>query len=82
LTSFFQTIFVIVCSHFRGKFKSSQYPTERALRLIEVISRDLQTQMLKVLASRQLMFLPISEFNKVGSLSNLKCAYRTGTLSL
>ena len=41
------------------KIRSTKYPIQRALRLVEAISRDLSSQLLKVLYSLQLGHSPI-----------------------
>lgn len=53
-----------IFSHLR-KIRSTKYPIQRALRLVEAISRDLGTQLLKVLGTRRLMHIPFDEFEKV-----------------
>lgn len=55
-----QAIFI----HLR-KIRSTKYPIQRALRLVEAISRDLMAQLLKVLGTRRLMHIPFEEFEKV-----------------
>ncbi|CAH8838540.1 unnamed protein product [Trichobilharzia szidati] len=55
-----QTIF----THLR-KIRNTKYPLQRALRLIEAISRDLTSQLLKVLGTRKLMHMPYEEFERV-----------------
>jgi dynein heavy chain 1 len=55
---------VAIFAHLR-KIRTTKYPIQRALRLIEAISRDLQLQMLKVLNTRRLMHIPMVEFDKV-----------------
>ncbi|XP_059178510.1 cytoplasmic dynein 1 heavy chain 1-like isoform X2 [Physella acuta] len=47
------------------KIRSTKYPIQRGLRLVEAISRDLSTQMLKILGTRRLMHIPFDEFEKV-----------------
>ncbi|XP_041352869.1 LOW QUALITY PROTEIN: cytoplasmic dynein 1 heavy chain 1-like [Gigantopelta aegis] len=47
------------------KIRPTKYPIQRALKLVEAISRDLQTQLLKVLGTRRLMHIPYDEFEKV-----------------
>jgi dynein heavy chain 1 len=56
----FQAIF----NHLR-KIRNTKYPIQRALRLVEAISRDLVNQMLKVLGTRRLMYIGFDEFEKV-----------------
>lgn len=53
-----------IFSHLR-KMRSTKYPIQRALRLIEAISRDLSQQLLKVLGTRRLMHIPFDEFERV-----------------
>lgn len=66
------------------KIRNTKYPIQRALRLVEAISRDLSSQLLKVLGTRKLMHVAYEEFEKVGnvkvkgeievdSLDTLKC---------
>ena len=55
-----QSIFL----HLR-KVRNTKYPIQRALRLIEAISRDLSHQLLKVLGTRRLMHIPFDEFERV-----------------
>lgn len=50
------------------KIRNTKYPIQRALRLVEAISRDLSSQLLKVLGTRKLMHVAYEEFEKVGSL--------------
>ncbi|XP_077971534.1 cytoplasmic dynein 1 heavy chain 1-like isoform X1 [Styela clava] len=54
-----------IFSHMRKIRTCQQYPIQRALRLIEAISRDLMAQMLKVLGTRRLMHISYEEFEKV-----------------
>lgn len=53
-----------IFSHLR-KIRSTKYPIQRCLRLVEAISRDLGAQLLKVLGTRRLMHIPFDEFEKV-----------------
>nr|XP_024214265.1 dynein heavy chain, cytoplasmic isoform X3 [Halyomorpha halys] len=53
-----------IFTHLR-KIRNTKYPMIRGLRLIEAISRDLTTQLLKVLGTRRLMHIPFDEFEKV-----------------
>ena len=46
---------VSIFTHMR-KIKLSHYPIQRCLRLIEAISRDLMSQILKVLATRTVSY--------------------------
>ncbi|XP_069694728.1 dynein heavy chain, cytoplasmic isoform X3 [Periplaneta americana] len=54
----------LIFSHLR-KIRNTKYPIQRALRLVEAISRDLGNQLLKVLGTRRLMHIPFDEFEKV-----------------
>lgn len=47
------------------KIRNTKYPIQRALRLVEAISRDLSSQLLKVLGTRKLMHVAYEEFEKV-----------------
>uniref|UniRef100_A0A183B0V6 DHC_N1 domain-containing protein n=1 Tax=Echinostoma caproni TaxID=27848 RepID=A0A183B0V6_9TREM len=53
-----------IFTHLR-KIRNTKYPLQRALRLIEAISRDLSAQILKVLGTRRLMHMPFEEFERV-----------------
>ena len=53
-----------VFNHLR-KIGDTKYPIQRALRLVEATSRDVSTQLLKVLGMRRLMYIPYEEFEKV-----------------
>ena len=55
---------VVIFTHLK-KIKLSQYPIQRCLRLIEAISKDLMSQILKVLGTRRLMLINYDEFEKV-----------------
>lgn len=54
----------LIFAHLR-KVRSTKYPIQRCLRLVEAISRDLGAQLLKVLGTRRLMHIPFDEFEKV-----------------
>jgi len=56
---------VTIFAHLK-KIRTTKYPIQRALRLVEAISRDLSSLMLKVLGTRRLMHIPFDEFEKVG----------------
>lgn len=47
------------------KIRSTKYPIQRVLRLVEAISRDLGQQLLKILGTRRLMHIPFEDFEKV-----------------
>lgn len=49
------------------KIRNTKYSIRRALKLMEAISRDLMTQLLKVLATRRMMHISFEEFEKVTS---------------
>ena len=55
-----------IFNHLR-KNRNTKYPVQRALRLVESISRDVSSQLLKVLGTRRLMYIPYEEFEKVMS---------------
>ncbi|KAM4013249.1 cytoplasmic dynein 1 heavy chain 1 [Anomaloglossus baeobatrachus] len=55
---------VAIFTHLR-KIRNTKYPIQRALRLVEAISRDLGSQLLKVLGTRKLMHVAYEEFEKV-----------------
>ncbi|XP_027203133.2 dynein heavy chain, cytoplasmic isoform X1 [Dermatophagoides pteronyssinus] len=54
----------VLFQHLR-KIRNTKYPMKRALKLMEAISRDLMTQMLKVLGTRRMMHIPYEEFDKI-----------------
>lgn len=54
----------LIFAHMR-KIRSTKYPVQRCLRLVEAISRDLGTQLLKVLGTRRLMHISFDDFDKV-----------------
>jgi dynein heavy chain 1 len=54
-----------IFSHLKKIRSCQEYPVQRALRLIEAISRDLLEQMNKVLSTRRLMHIQNEEFEKV-----------------
>uniref|UniRef100_A0A0N5AC29 DHC_N1 domain-containing protein n=1 Tax=Syphacia muris TaxID=451379 RepID=A0A0N5AC29_9BILA len=47
------------------KIRNTKYPITRALRFIEAISKDLCSQMLRVLGTRRLMNIPLMEFDEL-----------------
>ena len=55
-----------IFNHLR-KIRNTKYPIQRALRLVEAIFRDVSSQLLKVLGTRRLMYIPYEEFEKVTS---------------
>lgn len=59
-----RTALQIIFQHMR-KIRNTKYPIQRALKLMEAISRDLMSQMLKVLGTRRMMHIPFEEFERV-----------------
>lgn len=57
---------VAVYNHLR-KVRTTAYPAQRAIYLVEAISRDLNTQLLKVLGTRKLMLVTYEEFEQIMS---------------
>ncbi|KAJ3019014.1 UNVERIFIED_CONTAM: hypothetical protein HDU68_010891 [Siphonaria sp. JEL0065] len=55
----------LVFGHLNKKLRISPYPIERALKLVEAISRDFNDQIVKFIGGRRLMLLPYEEFDKV-----------------
>uniref|UniRef100_A0A5K3FEA9 Dynein heavy chain, cytoplasmic n=2 Tax=Mesocestoides corti TaxID=53468 RepID=A0A5K3FEA9_MESCO len=55
---------VAIFSHLK-KIRNTKYPLQRCLKLIEAISRDLTSQLLKVLGTRRLMHMPYEEFEHI-----------------
>jgi len=55
---------VAVFAHLK-KIRTTKYPVQRALRLVEAISRDLCNVMVKLLHTRRFMHMPFDEFDKV-----------------
>ncbi|KAI9339082.1 dynein heavy chain [Obelidium mucronatum] len=55
----------LVFGHLNKKLRISPYPIERALKLVEAISRDFNDQLVKFIGGRRLMLLPFDEFDKV-----------------
>ena len=53
-----------IFSHLK-KIRNTQYPTDRAVGLVEAISRDVLTQLLKALSTHQLMIITFNEFEVV-----------------
>lgn len=56
-----------IFAHLR-KIRNTKYPMQRALKLVEAISRDMSSQLFKVLGTRRLMHIPFDEFEKVMNL--------------
>uniref|UniRef100_A0A0X3P013 Dynein heavy chain, cytoplasmic n=1 Tax=Schistocephalus solidus TaxID=70667 RepID=A0A0X3P013_SCHSO len=59
-----KTALQAIFAHLR-KIRNTKYPLQRALKLIEALSRDLTAQLLKVLGTRRLMHMPYEEFERV-----------------
>ncbi|MFH4975707.1 hypothetical protein AB6A40_002416 [Gnathostoma spinigerum] len=53
-----------IFSHMK-KLRNTKYPIARALRFVEAISKDVYTQMLKVLGTRRLMNIPLADFEEL-----------------
>jgi dynein heavy chain 1 len=53
-----------IFQHINKKIKVTKYPLHRLLKLIEAISKDLSTQLLKVLSTQRLMLVGFDEFEK------------------
>ena len=60
---------VNIFSHLK-KIRCTLYPTDRAVGLVEAISRDIITQLLKVLSTYQLMNITFTEFEVVFGASD------------
>ena len=58
-----------IFSHLK-KMRNTAYPTDRAVGLVEAISRDVLVQMLKVLGTQKLMIISYGEFEVVHVSSN------------
>lgn len=52
------------------KLRNTTYPTDRAIGLVESISRDLLSQLLKVLSIHKLMVIPYRDFDNILKSSN------------
>lgn len=59
-----QESLVLIFGHVNKKLKLSPYPIRRALPLVEAISRDLHDQLLRVLGSHRLMYMPYDAFER------------------
>ncbi|KAJ3135949.1 hypothetical protein HK100_002228 [Physocladia obscura] len=55
----------LVFAHLNKKLRISPYPIDRALKLVEAISRDFNDQILKFIGGRRLMLMPYDEFDHV-----------------
>eukprot|EP00916_Digyalum_oweni_P025987 GHVL01042788.1.p1 GENE.GHVL01042788.1~~GHVL01042788.1.p1 ORF type:complete len:2866 (+),score=438.01 GHVL01042788.1:781-8598(+) len=56
-----------IFQHLRKIKNATQYPLLRAFNLVEAVSRDLSTQLLKILSSQRLMQLEFEEFEHATS---------------
>ena len=63
-----------IFTHLR-KIRSTSYPTDRAVGLVEAISKDLNGQLLKALSIYKLMLVNYSEFEKVLVNKNLRSIF-------
>ncbi|GAA6059654.1 hypothetical protein JCM10212_004157 [Sporobolomyces blumeae] len=59
-----QDSILFIFGHINKKLKLSPYPVRRALPLVEAISRDLHSQLLKVLSSQRLMYSEYPAFER------------------
>ena len=59
-----RTAILAIFAHMK-KIRSTNYPTDRAVGLVEGVSRDVLSQMLKALSSHQLMVIAYNEFEIV-----------------
>ncbi|GAA6000808.1 hypothetical protein JCM10207_004669 [Rhodosporidiobolus poonsookiae] len=62
-----QESILLIFGHLNKKLKLSPYPVRRALPLVEAISRDLNTQLLKVLSSQRLTYMDYPLFERAMS---------------
>jgi dynein heavy chain 1, cytosolic len=62
---------VMVFSHLNKKWRLCNYPVRRALRLVEGISEDLNTQILRLLQGKGVMSLSWDDFRKLINTVNL-----------
>ncbi|GAA5974101.1 hypothetical protein JCM11641_003434 [Rhodosporidiobolus odoratus] len=65
-----QESILLIFGHLNKKLKLSPYPVRRALPLVEAISRDLNSQLLKVLSSQRLTYQDYSIFERAMSASS------------
>lgn len=56
----------MIFSHLK-KLRNTTYPTDRAVSLVEAISRDLLSQLLKSLSTHKLMIIAYREFEEINS---------------
>jgi hypothetical protein len=59
-----QDSILLIFSHLNKKLKLSPYPVRRALPLVEAISRDLNSQLLRVLSSQRLTYMSYPAFER------------------
>ncbi|GAA5901689.1 dynein heavy chain [Sporobolomyces salmoneus] len=59
-----QESILLIFGHLNKKLKLSPYPVRRALPLVEAISRDLHTQLIRVLSSQRLMYSDYGAFER------------------
>ncbi|KAJ9613346.1 dynein heavy chain [Cladophialophora chaetospira] len=62
---------VLIFNHLNKKWRVCNYPIRRALRLVEGISEDLNTQVLRLLQGRTVMSLSWDDFNELMDSVNL-----------
>ncbi len=62
---------VLIFNHLNKKWRVCNYPIRRALRLVEGISEDMNTQVLRLLRGRSVMSLNWTDFTELMNLVNL-----------
>ncbi|KAJ4485207.1 dynein heavy chain, N-terminal region 1-domain-containing protein [Lentinula aciculospora] len=70
-----QESLVLIFSHIIRKLRLSPYPIQRALPLVEAISRDFNDQLLRILTSHRLPYTPYETFDRL--LSQTMNIFRT-----
>ena len=62
---------VLIFNHLTKKWRVCNYPIRRALKLVEGISEDMNSQVLRLLQGRSVMSLSWKDFNELMNLVNL-----------
>ncbi|KAI1790505.1 dynein heavy chain [Ganoderma leucocontextum] len=70
-----QEAVVLIFGHINRKLRLSPYPIRRALPLVEAISKDFNDQLLRVLTSHRLLYMPYETFERL--LSQTMAIFRT-----
>ncbi|GBG31493.1 Dynein heavy chain, cytoplasmic [Hondaea fermentalgiana] len=70
-----QEAIVQIFTHLKKIKSADEYPLSQAMRLVESLSRDMNDQILAVLASRDLMQMPYAEFD--GIARSCQALFRT-----